>query len=265
MGTMKESLPSRQEIVQHLGSEDFFFWECYGAGFLGRVQAWIFRSRLMAVLRFLHSSHPAPTTILDVGCGPMFIAYPLLQGSTRQYVGVDTMRPARLKKYRSAIKSFGIESLEAVRASAEFLPFRSNTYDLVLCLDVLEHLKEPKKASLELSRVSRGGALLLVSLPLENVLQKSSRLGFALMKLFGEPLARRAGHVPVTRTPEYHYRGSVKSYGEMLDELTGILELSNTEYTPIGFHRSLNMNAIHAFHKPQFEGVAPDSTGNVVD
>ncbi len=249
MNALRESLPSRQQIIRHLGSDDFFLWECYGTGLLGRTQAWIFRSRLSAAVAFLRLSGSEPKMILDVGCGPMFIAYPLLRSSTSQYVGIDILRPAALKKYKAAFKDLGMGSLEVIRASAQSLPFRDDVFDHVLCLDVLEHLKQPKEASTEMHRVSREGASIVVSLPLENFVQRLSRLGFVMMKLLGEPFSRRIGHVPITRTPEYHYGGNVKSYKELHNELSNTYELLNTAYTPIGFCRPLNINAIHSFRK----------------
>jgi hypothetical protein len=114
---------------------------------------------------------------------------------------------------------------------------------------VLEHLKESKRASIEMERASKKRASLAVSLPLENLVQKLSRVGFVGMKLLGEPLPKRIGHVPVTKTPDYHYRGDVRSYKVMCDWLAGVFELSRTGHTPIGIHRSLNINAIPVFRK----------------
>lgn len=42
------------------------------------------------------------------------------------------------------------------------LGLRSRAYDLVLCLEVLEHLPEPERALAELRRVSRAGVILSV-------------------------------------------------------------------------------------------------------
>lgn len=42
-------LPSKRELVQVLGERDFFLWEYYGEGFLGKIQAWIFRSWIKAL------------------------------------------------------------------------------------------------------------------------------------------------------------------------------------------------------------------------
>ncbi len=43
-------------------------------------------------------------------------------------------------------------------------------------LDVLEHLKNPKKAIREIHRVLKVGGLVAVSLPLENLFQRLSRI-----------------------------------------------------------------------------------------
>jgi cyclopropane fatty-acyl-phospholipid synthase-like methyltransferase len=53
-------------------------WEYYGEGVLGKIQAWIFRSRIKVLMRFLRKARLDPGMILDVGCGPMFISYALI-------------------------------------------------------------------------------------------------------------------------------------------------------------------------------------------
>ena len=49
-----------------------------------------------------------------------------------------------------------------VRADVYDLPFPSRSYDLVLCLEVLEHLADPARALREIRRVSRQACLLSV-------------------------------------------------------------------------------------------------------
>ena len=49
-----------------------------------------------------------------------------------------------------------------IRGDACALPVRSGTYDLVVCLEVLEHLPDPAPALEELLRVTRRGCLLSV-------------------------------------------------------------------------------------------------------
>ena len=94
-------------------------------------------------------------------------------------------------------------------------------------------------------RVVKDDGMVAVSLPLENLFQRLSRMGFILMRIMGDPILKRAKTIPISRTPEYHYVGDVKSYDEMLKMLREFFTLLHTEYTPIGFHKSINVNAVH--------------------
>lgn len=45
------------------------------------------------------------------------------------------------------------------------LPFQDGTFDMVLCMSILEHLEEPSKAIREMRRVLKPGGRILVSVP----------------------------------------------------------------------------------------------------
>ena len=242
-------LPLKQELVQLLGSGDFFLWEYYGKGILGKIQAWIFRSRIKVLMRFLRKARLNPRMILDVGCGPMFISYALVGNATSEYIGVDIMRADRLKKYRDAMNNIGVKTLQVVRASAEQLPFRNGIFDFALSLDVLEHLSKPREAATEIYRVVKDDGMVAVSLPLENLFQRLSRMGFVLMRIMGDPILRRAKRISITRTPEYHYIGDIKSYDEMFKMLRELFSPLHTRYTPVRFHKSFNVNATHILQR----------------
>lgn len=242
-------LPPKQGLLQLLGSDDFFLWEYYGEGIIGKIQAWIFRSRIKILMVLLKQSRLKPRMVLDVGCGPMFVSYPLVSNAAGEYVGVDVMPAASLKKYRNAMKNIGVETVEAVRASAELLPFQEEVFDFALSLDVFEHLIKPKDAAIEIHGVVKNNGLVGISLPLENWFQRLSRIGFTLLKIMGDPILERAKRVPLSRTPEYHYVGDLKSYSAMVDILKKSFILLHTTYTPLGRHKSINVNAIQIFQK----------------
>lgn len=48
-------------------------------------------------------------------------------------------------------------------ADAHSLPFRNESFDCILCTEVLEHLKEPHKAKNEMNRVLRDGGKLILT------------------------------------------------------------------------------------------------------
>jgi SAM-dependent methyltransferase len=242
-------LPPKNKLVQLLGSNDFFLWEYYGEGILGEIQGWIFRSRIKVLARFLRRLQLKPRMILDVGCGPMFISYALVSNATSEYIGVDIMRADRLKKYRDTMRNISVKTIEAIRASTESLPFQNEIFDFALSCDVLEHLRKPREAAMDIYRVVKDDGMVVISLPLENLFQKACRIGFVLMKIAGDPILKRAKRIPITQTPEYHFVGDVKSYDDMARMLKGIFGSLLTRYTPIGFHKCINVNAVHILQR----------------
>ncbi len=83
--------------------------------------------------------------VLDLGCGWKPYA-PLFYGRSRSYVGIDVARP-------SAAEVLGV---------GEHLPFAKESFDVVLCTQVLEHDPEPQRTVDEAHRVlARGGVLIL--------------------------------------------------------------------------------------------------------
>lgn len=79
----------------------------------------------------------------DIACGSGYI-----ERGAPDTVGVDFSIQA-LKK----AKSNGAKYL--VRASAEYLPFKTNVFDLTICLGSLEHFKDPRLALHEMARISK--------------------------------------------------------------------------------------------------------------
>jgi SAM-dependent methyltransferase len=78
---------------------------------------------------------------------------------------------------------------EITRESVYDMPFEDGSFDLVLCLEVLEHLREPQAALAELARVS--GRDLVVSVPDEPWF----RLGSLLRGKYVSTLGNHPEHV----------------------------------------------------------------------
>ena len=83
--------------------------------------------------------------VLDVGCGVK--PYLPFFATAREYVGLDLVRT---------------EHADVV-GTAEQLPLDDASFDLVLCLQVLEHVDDPGQAIRELHRVTRPGGRVLLS------------------------------------------------------------------------------------------------------
>lgn len=97
--------------------------------------------------------------ILDVGCGAgrwMEEMGKMLPGS--EIWGIDK-EPAAINFCRER----KLTNLKI--ASAENLPFPDSSFDLVTCLDLLEHVEDDKKAIFEFHRVLKPKGLLIISAP----------------------------------------------------------------------------------------------------
>ncbi len=101
-------------------------------------------------------SNFSPESILEAGCGEGFIISQLESGLK---VGIDISCDA----IKWADEHW--EGTHFLCGDIFHLPFKNNSFDLVLSLEVLEHLEEPEKALNELKRVA--GKEIIISVPHE--------------------------------------------------------------------------------------------------
>lgn len=122
-----------------------------------------------------------PKTILDVGCGEGFTLNRFRKLNIgKDLIGVDTSVKA------IALGKEQFPHLNLKEGSAYKLPFKDNSFDLVLCLEVLEHLEDPQKAFSELVRVSK--KYCIVSVPNEPWFRLSNFLRGKNLKRWGNDI-----------------------------------------------------------------------------
>ena len=93
--------------------------------------------------------------VLDAGCGSGRVFQHRLAGRVRRVIGVDVTDEPR-----------GNQNIDgAAKADLRALPFRGETFDLIVMSTVAEHLTEPEPVFRELARVLRPGGRLLVLTP----------------------------------------------------------------------------------------------------
>lgn len=98
--------------------------------------------------------------ILDAGCGPGL--YSIFFGQKgHKVIGVD-LDNKKIETARKISEALGINT-EFLTASILRLPFENESFDIVICSDVIEHIKEDKKALLELNRVLKGKGILILT------------------------------------------------------------------------------------------------------
>jgi ubiquinone/menaquinone biosynthesis C-methylase UbiE/uncharacterized protein YbaR (Trm112 family) len=101
---------------------------------------------------------------LDLGCGTGLITRHI---DFEHTIGVD------LNRWAIAKASTHVEdNVQFIAGDAENLPLASNTFDVVVCTDVLEHLLEPEKAASDIYRVLKPGGVLVGTVPSKNLIWK---------------------------------------------------------------------------------------------
>jgi 2-polyprenyl-3-methyl-5-hydroxy-6-metoxy-1,4-benzoquinol methylase len=122
-------------------------------------------------------------SVLDAGCG---------EGETISRLGDLLPEPVFAVDILDESVAFTkrrLPSVEVSRHSVYELPFEDDRFDLVLCLEVLEHLERPSAAVGELRRVAREH--LVLSVPFEPYF----RLGSLLRAKYVRQLGNHPEHV----------------------------------------------------------------------
>lgn len=120
---------------------------------------WWYRSRWALMEQVLRDRVPAGATALDIGCGTGELLDVLTRCGATLVAGTDLSEDA-LGHARHRVGAGTI-----MASLAEAVPFATGCADVVVSLEVLEHLDEPAFALREYHRVLRPGGTLLVTVP----------------------------------------------------------------------------------------------------
>jgi SAM-dependent methyltransferase len=119
---------------------------------------WWFVGRHNLVLTFLQKLYPnrSDLTILDIGCGTGAMSQKLARYG--KVVSADFSPLALQFSRRRKLNRLCIS--DAMR-----LPFRDDSFDLIVALDILEHLPDDQAALCEFQRVLKPGGRVVASVP----------------------------------------------------------------------------------------------------
>jgi 2-polyprenyl-6-hydroxyphenyl methylase/3-demethylubiquinone-9 3-methyltransferase len=131
----------------------------------------LFWRRVWVAINFLEmaGSHEA---VLDFGCGSG-VVMPLLAAFSNRVVGLDT----NLAPYRALCDHISFPNSVEMYETQEYSlsRFPDKTFDVILALDVLEHVSNLKDVLSEFCRVSKPGSIVIVCGPTENLFYRIGR------------------------------------------------------------------------------------------
>lgn len=101
---------------------------------------------------------PKSNRLLDVGCGDGVISY-FIKNKVSSIYGVDNSNFDLIKAKKKGVK------VKRVDVDSKALPFNNDFFDVITCLDVIEHVKNPSLFLKEIYRVLKRQGVFIISTP----------------------------------------------------------------------------------------------------
>lgn len=133
--------------------------------------SWLFWKRLHAVMDYLERGAPYART-LDFGCGSG-VMLPFLASISAEVVAADVdLLPLEHMRQHMPLAP-NVQIWDISKGAISQAP--AGSFDLIIALDVLEHVSDLSGTLTQLLRLLRPGAQLVVSGPTENVMYRLGR------------------------------------------------------------------------------------------
>ena len=117
-------------------------------------------------------------SVLDIGIGEGFFSRLCLQKKAKT-ISLDFADPM-IQYHKENNPDFTL-----VQADAQYLPFKNESFDIVLALDLIEHLPSPPDFLNEVNRVLRkGGRLILITPNTGNIIEETLKIPFRVLSKF---------------------------------------------------------------------------------
>ncbi len=211
---------TREFLIRYYSEQNEDEQRMYGADRL-REHVQYFRLREIAAFAVKHLPFSPCSRLVDLGCGDGYATERALGGQARSScVGIDLSLPKLRTMTGRLVRSYGLA------ADAEFVPLKSASFEIVLCLELLEHVLEPLALLKEIRRLMRRDARCIISAPADSLLQPA--LVHALSRLKHWDRRQRQFH-------EHLHFTSIARLRPMLDKA----RLQVVAYELVGFQHPL--------------------------
>jgi len=136
--------------------------------------------RFQEKLLTIFTNEDQNTSLLDAGCGEGFISnYIYDQTKIKNITGID------INKDSLAFAKSNNKNIKYKKGDIYKLGFKDEEFDIVITLEVLEHLTNPSQALKEIIRVAKNK--IIISVPNEPYFSLGNLLSLKNVKRFGNP------------------------------------------------------------------------------
>jgi ubiquinone/menaquinone biosynthesis C-methylase UbiE len=131
--------------------------------------------RLEIALELTDNHLRESNSILDIGAGPGFYFPAIADRSRAQVIDLDLELP-HLKAVKQMCCKENIDHrFQLIQGDVVHLPLKDETFDLIYCFSVFEHIPFLSDALKELDRVLKQSGVLLIGVPIETLMSKVGR------------------------------------------------------------------------------------------
>lgn len=124
-------------------------------------------------LNMLLSTLPENYKVLDAGCGIGLNTF-LAARKGLNIIGIDNDKK-KILSARKMLSKTNYKNISFVYGDITRLKYKNRTFDAVICFEVLEHIKNDKKALYEISRILKKGGKLFFSTPGTGFISRNSQ------------------------------------------------------------------------------------------
>ena len=161
--------------------------------------------------------------VLDVGCG---LGFPLIElsqrfGNTCKFYGVDPWQSA-LKRAQAKIYEYKITNTVVTKSIAEKLPFKNNSFDLIVSNNGTNNVQDIRQTLTECFRVSNTGAQFLTTMNLENsIIEFYNVFEETLIENnLKEEVGKLKAHIHLKRKPINEMKSLIENSGFKIKNIT---------------------------------------------
>jgi len=153
-----------------------------------------YRKRYAMIMQFLKGTYGS---ILEVGFGPG-IFVPTLSKKCASIYGVDIHRD--IPKVTAVLKAH-TNNFTPLTADLSQIPVKAGSFDVVICMSVLEHIKDLRPAFEEMHRIMHKDGMLLLGFPIKN---KITKMLFSIIG-YNDSLIHPSSHEEILRAAQERF------------------------------------------------------------